>query len=260
MKFCAKYIGVLLSALSVVISVDAVAQIRIVPREKIDSIASPQTISADVMAIEGGDRLSFGEIAEEGGLWSRTIKWQNRGEKPLVITRLTSSCSCLRAESGREPVACGKWSSITLHYSPERRGGYVNQRVYIYTNLSDKLPTAVVTLSGRVKPSLDRSADYPFSKGELLLRRDTISIELGEQVRVACMNGGKQALRLRHNGLLTEQGVTMHTEPRVLQAGQEGDLIVSASATIARRGFVQMVIDGLSVPPRQRTVVVEIKD
>ncbi len=260
MRTTAICVRVMLCALAAIVSAEAMAQFRIVKPNQIDSVANPATVAKGVMAIDDDGKISFGEIKEVSGVWSRTIKWQNRGDEPLVITRLTSSCSCLRADTDRRAVGGGEWGSITLRYSPERRGGEISQRVFVYTNLSEREPTAVVTLTGKVKPSADRSADYPYAKGELLLLRDTIIAERGEQVRVACMNGGKGVLRLRHNALLSEQGLTMHTEPQVLQPYEEGDMVITVSPTIAKSGVVRMVIDGLSVPPRQRTVVVRIKD
>ncbi len=260
MKVMIRCVGILLSALTVVMSVEATAQIRVINRGQIDSIAKPQTVAGNAMAVENEGRISFGRIEEDGGVWSRSVKWQNRGDKPLVITRVTSSCSCLRVEADRKPVDGGEWGSVTLHYYPEKRGGEVSQRVLLYTNLSERQPTAVITVSGFVKPSADRRGDYPYVKGELLLRRDTIDIGRGEQVRVACMNGSQRALRLSHDKYLTEQGLTLRTEPQVLQAGEEGDMIISLSSAAAKRGVIRLVVDGLSVPPRQRTIVLRVKD
>lgn len=236
----------------------AVAQIRIVPREKIDSIARPATISNGGMLVESGGRVSMGCIAEDSGVWQHTLSWQNISDEPIVITRLSSSCSCLQADADRKPVGSGKKGSIALRYYPKGHIGDVNHRVTIYTNLSDRVPTAVVSLNGVVKAATDRSDDYPYYRGELLLRQDTIVARRGEEVRVACMNGGERALTIGLDGMLSPNGAKIYTTPQVLQPKQEGDLVVKMSSDVNAGQCVKLYISGLPLPPRQRCVVVKV--
>ena len=239
----------------------AEAQIRIIPQTKIDSIKQPATLDTRAMEFRGGNNLSFGTINEADGVWEGVIEWQNVGERQLVITRTSSSCSCLRAEVDRTPVKAGEKSSITLQYDPRNRSGRVSQRVMIYTNLSEKLPTAVLTLEGEVRPLADRRGDYPYLRGELALRRDTIMAKKGEEIRVACMNVGTKPLRIVADSLLSGRNVVAYTEPRVLQAGEEGDLVIRYKIDDRdSRPMPHLYLTGLNLPPRQRCLVVKFED
>lgn len=254
-----RYLNIVLMILAVVVATESLAQIHIIPREKIDSIANPVTVAAEAMAFEGGNAISFGQIKEDAGEWSYSIKWQNRGEKPLIITRITSSCSCLKVDAERKTVAVDGQGVITLRYNPERRVGTVNQRAFIYTNLSDKFPTAVITLSGRVIAGREHGGDYPHALGTLLLRQDTLTVRQGGQVRVACMNSGEQPLRLSVDTLLSPQGVKAYTEPRELQAGEDGDLVLMLPAKVNQK-VVSVYLQGLRLAPRQRRVVLIVEE
>ena len=102
------------------------------------------------------------------------------------------------------------------------------QRVFIYTNLSSSTPSAVLTLKGKVTPSSDRSGDYPRSRGNLLLRRDTITLagDKPQTERIACLNNGSRAMRLEMDDF-SSKGLTLRTEPAVLAPGKEGDLVIT---------------------------------
>lgn len=241
------------------LAVEGVAQIRIIPRESIEQVARPSTVAGSTMTIEGGNAISFGSIEEDGGVWECKVAWSNQGETPLVITRISSSCSCLQAEATRNAVRASEKGYITLRYYPKGHAGRVTQRVLIYTNLSDKQPTAVVTVSGVVEPSADRRGDYPCMLGTLLLRRDTITVHRGEQVRVACMNGGEQPLRVSTDALLSPQGVKAYTEPRELKAGEEGDLVITLPAELNTRRM-PLYLQGIRVAPRQRQVILIVEE
>ena len=169
------------------------AQIRIIPRAKIDSARNVATTDVG-MRFVGGATLNFGTIAEDSGAWHGEIEWRNVGEKPITITRISTSCGCLKAESETiEPTARGRRNKLQITYFPRGHAGEVSQRIFIYTDRSGQRPAAVVTLCGRVRATADRSGDYAESCGALLLGRKWVRFENeGVQTeRIACMNGGR---------------------------------------------------------------------
>ena len=238
---------------------DGVAQIRIISREDIERVANPSTVDSRAMVIEGGNAVSFGRIDEQGGAWECRVAWQNQGDKPLVVMRTSSSCSCLKVEAERNAVKPSEKGYITLRYYPQGHPGEVSQRVMIYTNLSDKQPTAIITVSGVVTPSTDHRGDYPQILGPLLLRRDTVRARQGEEARIACMNGGEDTLRLSADTLLSPQGIKAYTEPRELNAGEEGDLVITLPERLNFKS-VQLYLQGLNVAPRERRVVIMVEE
>ena len=49
------------------ISGGATAQIKLISREKLDSVANPRTVAEAKMSFQSGTALSFGTIAEDAG-------------------------------------------------------------------------------------------------------------------------------------------------------------------------------------------------
>ena len=137
------------------------------------------------------------------------------------------------------------------------------QRVFIYTNLSSSTPSAVLTLKGKVTPSSDHSGDYPRSRGNLLLRRDTITLagDKPQTERIACLNNGSRAMRLETDTLLSSRGLKLRTEPEVLAAGEKGDVIISYTPEQDDKKplWLKLYINGLALPPRAREIIIQIK-
>lgn len=242
---------------------NASAQIKLIPREKLDSVANPQTVAGANMLFAGGNRHSFGSISEDAGKWEKSLVWSNVGDQTLVITRVTTTCSCLQAVADKGAVKSGDKSTIRIAYHPKGHPGKVEQRLFVYTNLSPTKPTAIVTLNGEVTPSADHSDDYPYYRGELRLRRDSLQIK-GDRVqteRIACLNSGSRAMRLSADTLLSSKGLSLHTEPEVLTAGSEGDLVVTyrpeKGAKVPEQ--LKLYIKGLALPLRAREIYIKIE-
>lgn len=243
----------------VVASANSTAQIRLIPQERLDSVANPPIEPTHLQFPAAPIRM--GEISEEGGLWHGEVVWRN-GEKgtPVVITGVQSSCGCLRAEYDREPVKAGDEGRLRLIYNPKGRPGSVEQRLFVYTSLSASKPSAVVRLQGYVTPAADKRGRYPKVCGELLLRQNEVQMAVGErEVRIACLNGGDRALRITEDRLLTPRGFRVTTEPEVLSPGVEGDLVIRLGESMPR-GVYPILLDGLTLPPRMRTIRVQIGD
>ena len=60
----------------------------------------------------------FGDIPRRGGDSSREIEFANTGDRPLVITRLVTSNSCLKASCSRRPLPPGGKGVIRIVYQP----------------------------------------------------------------------------------------------------------------------------------------------
>ena len=140
-----KMFRLILLAAAMMLGHNAMAQIKILPKEKIDSIANPPlAINAGTVSFER-DKI----IAEipSGDTAPRTFEYGfvNNGTHPLVIVRLVSTCSCARAEYDKKVVAPGERGIIRVIYSPEGRIGKNVRRVFVYTD-GHSQPTAVLRL------------------------------------------------------------------------------------------------------------------
>lgn len=233
------------------------AQIRIVPQSRLDSIAKPATVGEGKMRIIEGAESNFGEL-QEGQKWSTQIKWQNISSEPLVVTRVTTGCSCVRAEYSRQTVAPKQTASVQVTFNSLGRVGGVMQRVYIYTNLSESTPSAIATIRGRVKTSPENEA-YPEAMGDLRLRSRRVTIDKGQggRISIPVRNVGTRSLRITSDAMFQTDGVTLRLEPEVLEAGAEGVLIVECESRVETSRKVY--VGGVEVAPRNRTIDIVVE-
>ena len=85
---------------------------------------APDSLAAAPPAVHGAVlELSetvhdFGDVPRRGGDLSCEITFTNRGDAPLVLSRLVTSNSCLKATCSRRPVAPGRSGVIRIVYQP----------------------------------------------------------------------------------------------------------------------------------------------
>lgn len=77
----------------------------------------------------------FGDVPHKGGEQVYDFAFTNGGDVPLVITRVVTSCSCIRATYPRRPVAPGGSGAIRITYEPIKSDpGAFNKVIQIYSN------------------------------------------------------------------------------------------------------------------------------
>lgn len=240
----------------------AEAQIRLIPQSKVDSARNVQTTDVGLRFV-AGTMVDFGRIDEDGGAWKTSVECRNVSDKPLTITRITTSCGCLRAEFDRATIAAHEQATLRLTYYPRGHAGAVAQRIFVYTDRSSREPSAVLTLRGDVRAAADQSENYPYARGALLVRQTWVrfATEGTQTERVACMNVGRKSLKITADTLLSSREITVRTEPATLEAGATGDLVItytpSARQTNGGRSVrPRLFLDGLGVAPRERAIEV----
>lgn len=78
---------------------------------------------------------NFGEVARRGGDLEYELCFKNTGTTPLVLTRVVTSCSCLKAHFQRRPVAPNEEGVIRIVYEPQKsEPGVFNKVIQIYSN------------------------------------------------------------------------------------------------------------------------------
>ena len=221
------------------------SQIRIVPRAKLDSLAHPATADgAEAMRFER-TQIDAGHIGEDDTPPGYTFKWHNAGTAPLVITRVQTTCGCAAATYGRQPVRAGGEGTVTVTYHPKGHPGSFDRRIFVYTQLSDKMPTAILHLTGTVIASERTDGDYPYAMG------------------IECLNTGGKAMRPRCDEHLLPPGITFRCEPATLAPGAKGDLVIGFDpAQATRRPPVQLplILEGPDVPPSGRTLQIRFEE
>lgn len=106
------------------------------------------------MAEEDGAKIvfdkesyNFGEIARTGGDVQTEFVYKNSGTKPLVIKKVTKSCTCTTVEFSKRPIMPGKSGVITVVYAPDKLpAGTFHKAIKVFTN--DEQGMHILTVHG----------------------------------------------------------------------------------------------------------------
>ncbi len=236
------------------------AQIRIIPQDVVRKAAEIEVVDNSLQFRPNS--ADFGTIDEMSGVWQGGVKLQNLGADTLAITQIKTTCGCLKAEVAKRVLAPKEEVAVALKYYPRGHAGRVRQRVLVYTNRSNDNPSAVLTLTGLVTASEDRSDDYPYTRGVLRLRQDTVRLS-GEReaLRIAIMNGGSAELVLSADENFLPKGVKVRFEPARIAPKGQGSMVVEYNPTTEQSpaNLGRIYIKGLNLPPRQSAIDVVVK-
>ncbi|WP_418983606.1 DUF1573 domain-containing protein [Alistipes sp.] len=77
----------------------------------------------------------FGDVARKGGDLTYEFAFTNAGDAPLVLTRVITSCSCLKASFSKKPVAPGGSGVVRIVYEPHKaEPGVFNKVIQVCSN------------------------------------------------------------------------------------------------------------------------------
>ena len=237
------------------------AQIRIIPQEELLK-AQPKAAENSPLQFRPTE-VDFGTIEEMSGVWQGSAKLVNTGADTVVVTQIKSTCGCLKAELPKRVLAPNESVKVALKYYPRGHAGRVMQRVLLYSNGATDQPSAVLALKGLVTASADRSDDYPYTRGVLRLRQDTVRLSGEHEVlRVAFMNGGSTELKLAVNANFLPKGMSVRFEPSKVAPKGEGEMVVEYAPTAEKLPATlgKIYIEGLNLPPRQSAIDVILKN
>ncbi len=78
---------------------------------------------------------NFGDVPRMGGDLVYEISFKNEGTAPLVLTRVVTSCSCLKVHFSKRPVAPNEEGRLKIIYEPQKSApGSFNKVIQIYSN------------------------------------------------------------------------------------------------------------------------------
>ena len=78
---------------------------------------------------------NFGDVARRGGDLVYELHYTNEGDQPLVLTRVVTSCSCLKAHFQHRPLKAGDEGVIRIVYEPQKsEPGAFSKVIQIYSN------------------------------------------------------------------------------------------------------------------------------
>ncbi len=241
--------------------VTAAAQDMRAQQALLDSLANPTTVRGGEVMHFDRTRIDAGRMHENDTPRSYTFNWRNEGAKPLVVTRIVTTCGCAKADYPHQPVMAGESATVTVTYHPKGHPGRFLRRIFVYTQLSDRLPSAILELSGTVESGGVQSADYPHAMGALRLKQREVHIDGTQRQteRIECMNSSSTTMRPSVDGNLLPDYLSVSFEPQEIAAGKRADIVVRfdpsrVGLTLPSR--VPVILEGLPLPPSGRTLQV----
>lgn len=254
----------IVTLMSLLLSVPVMAQVRVISRQELEAIRNPVMLEGGEVLRFANSSISVGKLTEDDAPSTYCFEFTNVSDKPVQITRVSTSCGCTVAIFDKTVIPVRGKGVITLRYNPKEQAGTLNGRTFVYTNLSDKKPTASIVLLGEVSPTSNQWVDYPKVMGALRVKRKVmqfreVTTHSAQTERLVCVNSGKQPLRVTAFSL--PACVTLCTEPAVIQPGKEADIVVTVDgAKIGKTGDVKfpVILQGLYGRPSERTLQIEV--
>ncbi len=103
------------------------------------------TSAVDSVGVWGGAHIhfdnylhDFGNVNRKGGDLRWTFEFTNDGESPLVIMRVTTTCTCLKFDYPRRPISPGETGQINIVYEPHKvEEGNFHRVLQVFSNSVD---------------------------------------------------------------------------------------------------------------------------
>ncbi len=103
----------------------------------------------------------FGSIKEVEGPVTYDFVFTNKGNAPVIIKNVESSCGCTAPEWTRQPVLPGKTGFVKAIFDPKDRPGYFDKTLTIHSNAQNSVMELKIkgNVESKVRTVLD---DYPY--------------------------------------------------------------------------------------------------
>lgn len=242
-------------------SVGLFAQLRIIPREKIDSVANPP-LSADSAALRFETRHIVAKtMNEDDDPETFVFRFRNVGTDVIRIDRLVSTCSCASATIDRNDVAPGENAEIRVRYNPEGHPGRFERKVFVYAG-GRKDPAAVLRLTVNVENGADLSRLWPVQMGKIRLRRSEVEFEEGRKAveSLRFVNLAGKPLRLQCEEMFLPECLKFRVSPEVVEDGGEGVMYISYDPSChCVKKQMKVILKGLGTAPSSSSITVRIK-
>lgn len=237
------------------------AQIKIVPRETLDAVASPR-LSCDSAALGFDVRhIIAPQMNEDDAPQTFNFHLTNLGEGVLEIKGIRTTCSCVTARAGKTALEQGESTEIAVRYDPKGHPGKFERRIFVYT-MEGNDPAAVLRLSVDVAAGADMAGEWPVQMGGIRMRRSEIEVVEGRRTveKLRFINVGGKPLTLECEDAFLPGCLSFEVRPRTVQAGQEGEMVVTYDPEAGPAGEnMRVILKGIGLPPTKSSITVRIK-
>lgn len=255
--------------LSFILSVETVFPQKVYTKDELDSIMNPRLLAGnkDLLRFDAVE-INAGIMSEDDKPLSFSFKCRNVSDRQIVITKISTTCGCTEAKINNPVVKPGDDAEILLVFNPFGHPGKAFLRAFVYSDLSEKTPVAVLTVNGEVTPSVKLWKDYRVTMGELKLRSKTFNfgrVRNGSRrlEKIACANSGSKPLKVTAMKGFLPDFMSLRTEPQVLEPSEEGYLVIELTGntpdkTIGNKTY-KVLLDGLHARPSERMIDVKLE-
>ena len=97
------------------------------------SVVNTQTIAITADDVEQGvaDTLRFGKM-RSGEIIAKTLRVENRCNRPIVLLRHTTTCGCIKINYDRKPIAPGQCGEIHFEFDSRTLYGWQMKLMEFY--------------------------------------------------------------------------------------------------------------------------------
>lgn len=103
-----------------------------------------------------------------------TFKVTNTGDKPLVVSNVTTSCGCTEADWTKSPIAPGTSGVITTTFDAKALGRF-QKSIGIYCNAAHR--PIYLSIRGEVTADPKKALVLPYQIGDIKLDKDVIEFD-----------------------------------------------------------------------------------
>lgn len=114
--------------------------------------AAPKTKKAYPVIAFNEINHDFGDISQ-GDVVKHVFSFTNKGEAPLVISDIKTSCGCTTPSYTKEPIPSGGSGQIEVQFNSTGRSGIQKKQIKVITNTEGSI--SVLNISSNVLTSED---------------------------------------------------------------------------------------------------------
>ena len=244
--------------LAACLSICAQAQIKVVPRERLDALNNPR-LSLDAASLKFETMYIEAEpMGEDDGIKTFVYPFENIGKDTIQIRRLVSTCSCASAVCPVARLLPGESSQVTVRYNPKGHPGTFERRVFLYTDDSSS-PSAILRLAVKVDRGADPSGMFPIGMGNIRVRTKSVSVNKASMTVHRCVfvNVSGRPLKVGCEKAMLPPCLSVRTEPEIVAGGAEGEIVITYDPSKGGvRDKMSVILKGLGLPPTQSTITV----
>lgn len=240
------------------------AQIRVISREKLDSVSNPPLAENAAMLSFDRRYIKAEPMNEDDAPKQFTYKFRNVSDAPIHIRQIVSSCSCAPARCDRQVVYPGNETNVTVTYHPEGHPGRFERKIFLYTE-DYTHPSAILKLAVEVNSGSDPSGLYKEDMAKIRLRSRDVKVAAARSSveRLRFLNVSGADMRLEADGMLLPKCLQFRTEPEVVEDGKEGDIVITFDSDKYSKGrpmqSMNIVLKDMGLPPSQSSIRVIVE-